>query len=319
MFPFAYAPFPAAHPSHEGAASTKGCQGIMSPGSTRRIGKTRQPETRAVAPQIKRPRLTLLNSAALSEHCRRSHFLPSPDLAPFVSVAWTLQWNLAAHEAFVQRVLPDPCVQIVVKPGGAHVLGVVTGAYSARLKGEGFVLGLKFRPGGLYPFTRQPVSGLTDRKARLAAIFAGANQKRLKDLAAAADGRGVFDALECLLREAGPRVDSGFAEIQRITGGIASDPSILTVEDVAARLARSPRTLQRLFRTYVGVSPKWIIRRYRIQEAAARVEAGGIENWAGLAQRLGYFDQAHFINEFRSLIGRPPGDYANSIQNRTDT
>ena len=92
---------------------------------------------------------------------------PPADLAPFISIAWILRWDLG-EDAHVQRVLPDPCVQIVIDADGARVMGVVTGSFAVTLTGKHLVLGMKFRPGGFYPFLRQPVSSLTDRTVRLA-------------------------------------------------------------------------------------------------------------------------------------------------------
>jgi AraC-like DNA-binding protein len=60
----------------------------------------------------------------------------------------------------------------------------------------------------------------------------------------------------------------------------------------------------------VGAGPKWLIRLYRIKEAAARIEEGDVVDWADLAGQLGYADQSHFINDFRRLVGRSPGEYA---------
>jgi AraC-like DNA-binding protein len=72
------------------------------------------------------------------------------------------------------------------------------------------------------------------------------------------------------------------------------------------------RRLQRLFADYVGVSPKWVMRRARLHEAALRAEAGGAAsvNWAGLAADLGYADQAHLTRDFTATIGVPPTRYA---------
>jgi AraC-like DNA-binding protein len=90
---------------------------------------------------------------------------------------------------------------------------------------------------------------------------------------------------------------------------ILRDPSLLRVEQLAERLGRSPRALQRLFREYVGVTPKWVLQRLRLHEAAERM-MDGAGDWAALALDLGYFDQAHFINDFRRVVGRSPGEYA---------
>jgi AraC-like DNA-binding protein len=81
-------------------------------------------------------------------------------------------------------------------------------------------------------------------------------------------------------------------------------------DELAARHAMSQRTLQRLFRRYVGVSPKWVLQRYRLHEAAERIAEGRDGDWAATALELGYFDQAHFIRDFKALIGASPAQYA---------
>ena len=189
---------------------------------------------------------------------------------------------------------------------------MVTGAYSTSLTGAGFVLGLKFRPGGFYAFAKRPISELTDRKLPLADFFPDVDSGRLRHLAASAESRALMDLLEFELRNTGPKADPGLQQVEAIVDRIARDGAMLTVEDAARAFALSPRALQRLFHVYVGVGPKWVIRRYRLQEAAARVEAGGVQNWAELARALGYFDQSHFINEFTKLVGQPPAVYSRS-------
>jgi AraC-like DNA-binding protein len=85
--------------------------------------------------------------------------------------------------------------------------------------------------------------------------------------------------------------------------------------------ARSPgwtsspsRTLQRLFRRYVGVGPKWVLRRYRLHDGADLLARGEAAELADLALALGYFDQAHFSREFKDQIGLTPAEYATRNQ-----
>jgi AraC-like DNA-binding protein len=68
--------------------------------------------------------------------------------------------------------------------------------------------------------------------------------------------------------------------------------------------------VQRLFADYVGVSPKWVMRRARLHEAASRADLGKVVDWAELAVDLGYADQAHLTRDFTDTIGVPPGRYA---------
>lgn len=78
----------------------------------------------------------------------------------------------------------------------------------------------------------------------------------------------------------------------------------------AEHAAISVRTLQRLFDEYVGVPPKWVVRRFRVQEAAERAREGGRVDWAALAVDLGYTDQPHFVHDFKAQVGRTPSEYA---------
>ena len=72
----------------------------------------------------------------------------------------------------------------------------------------------------------------------------------------------------------------------------------------------SERTLQRLFRRYVGVGPKWVLQRARLHDAVDRIDAGRVTDLASLALELGWFDQAHFTRDFTALVGQSPAAYA---------
>jgi AraC-like DNA-binding protein len=99
------------------------------------------------------------------------------------------------------------------------------------------------------------------------------------------------------------------AEVVDLHALMLADPSIQRVEQLARAAGYSERTLQRLFREYVGVKPKWVLDRIRLHEAAERMRDGQ-SDWAGMALDLGYFDQAHFIKAFKAVVGRSPADYA---------
>jgi AraC-like DNA-binding protein len=90
---------------------------------------------------------------------------------------------------------------------------------------------------------------------------------------------------------------------------IAADRTINKVEDLAPSTGLGIRALQRLFREYVGISPKWVIRRARLHDAAARLADTGHVNLTRLAHELGYSDQAHFTRDFKAVVGRSPSDY----------
>lgn len=105
------------------------------------------------------------------------------------------------------------------------------------------------------------------------------------------------------------RVDEA-REISRIARFAETDRAVRRVDDLARAAGVSSRTLQRRFATCAGVSPSWVIRRFRLLEAAELVCEGAQVDWADVAASLGYADQAHLVRDFRATLGDSPAAYA---------
>ena len=90
---------------------------------------------------------------------------------------------------------------------------------------------------------------------------------------------------------------------------MVADRSLLKVEDACRALGHDIRSLQRLFQKEVGIGPKDVLRRYRLIEAAERLAREPELTGASLAGELGYADQAHFIRDYKAVIGVPPEVY----------
>jgi AraC-like DNA-binding protein len=131
---------------------------------------------------------------------------------------------------------------------------------------------------------------------------------------AAPDDAGMVAEACAMLRAVLPQPDPELAHVERIFAIIGDDLSITQVQQLSDRLQLSVRRLQMLFRDYVGVGPKWVIRRNRLHDAADQLANGDEVDLATLAQSLGYFDQAHFTTDFEKLVGRPPADYRRSCK-----
>ncbi len=246
----------------------------------------------------------ILAPEAARRHYRLTRYAPAADLAHLVERHWIVEWDL--REPFTQELVTHPVVNLVFETRVALVHGVITGRGAKTISGRGKGVGVKFRPGGFHPFLPVPAHTLTDTALALEDAF-GSDPHA--DVLAAGEDRAQIAVVERWLRSLAPGDDPAVAEIAAIFRRILADPSLTRVDDLAAATGRPPRALQRLFREYVGVSPKWVLQRLRLQEAAERM-AGGAGDWASLALDLGYFDQAHFINDFRRVVGRSPAEYA---------
>lgn len=263
-----------------------------------------------VRPKHEAPR-GILNVPAAQPVNGHSRYHPSDDLAPFVEHYWTVEWDLP--EARTAETLPHPAVHIVLEGDQAEVHGVSSRRFSRVLQGRGRVFGIKFRPGGFRPFVAQPVADFTDRGLPLQAVFGDAAAGLAQRALALRQHQDSIALLEAFLRQCHPQPDASAALAGRIAERIAGDRCITRVEQLVGEFGIGLRTLQRLFGEYVGVSPKWVIQRYRLHEAAARLAAGGDNDWPDIALELGYADQAHFIRDFRKLVGRSPADYVRAL------
>jgi AraC-like DNA-binding protein len=252
----------------------------------------------------------LLGIAAAAAERQHARYHPSPDLETCVEHYWSVQWDLRGLPPQRVETLPHPSVHMVFEHhAGATIAGVTRGKFSRLLRDAGGVFGVKFKPGGFYPFAARPVSTFTDSIVGLRSVFgaAGAQLERAMRAETADDSRIVL--IEDFLRGRRAPPDENVSRLAAMVYAVAADRSIRSVEDLVGRYGLNKRTLQRLFAKYVGVSAKWVIQRYRLHEAAE-----GIRSQSALALQLGYSDQAHFVRDFKRVVGTPPAAYAKSAR-----
>jgi AraC-like DNA-binding protein len=244
-----------------------------------------------------------LASFSLARH------LPSGPLAFFVEYYWIVRWDLRGQPPFEQTILPHPNVNLAFEESGAGLYGVDTSLFTRQLSGLGKALGVRFRAGGFRPFWGAPVSQLSDRVVPAARVFGPLAEKTRVALMAAATDAEMVGCAESLLFSALPEPDPVVAQVASLVALIASDASLRRVDQLSFVSGLPARRLQRLFGDYVGVGPKWVMRRARLHEAALRADSGEPVDWAALAFDLGYADQAHLTREFTATIGVPPGGW----------
>jgi AraC-like DNA-binding protein len=240
---------------------------------------------------------------------RVSRHTPSSALAPFIAYYWMVSWDLRGRPPHLQETLPHPNIYLVFEDNRLTICGVSTGKFTRILENQDFAFGIKFRPGGFRPFMHSSASSLTDRIVAANYVF-GPDGDGLEAALISSRGKdAMISAVEAFFLRYVPEPDESVELADRLVGQILHQPQIKTVDDLADQTGLSKRSVQRLFREYVGIPPKWVIRRYRLHELIERLEAGDLLNWSDLAVDLGYFDQSHLIHDFRSITGYSPADY----------
>jgi AraC-like DNA-binding protein len=261
------------------------------------------------------PRGVLRTGVARDGPYRHERYHPSPDLEPWVEHHWTVEWDLRGSAPQRVETLPHPSVHLIFEAGGkSRVAGPSRARFSRLLEGKGGVFAVKFKPAGFHAFVGVPISGFAERTVPLPEVFGPSGEALDRAVLAAGHDPGRVTVVEDFLRGRRPEPDEEADRVSEMVYRVAREPEIQKVEQLAARAGPSKRTLQRLFAKYVGVSPKGVIQRYRLHEAAERLAAGQSIDQAGLALDLGYTDQAHFVRDFKSIVGVSPAAYARAAR-----
>ena len=183
--------------------------------------------------------------------------LPSTALASHVHHFWHVRWSL--RSPFTAETLPHPSMQIMaVHASGrsrAELLGVPTGRLTRTLAGEGQVFGIAFRPAMFQPLLQGSMARFTDRIVPLARALGPTAKEWTRALHAARDTDAKIALAEAFLAGLLPPVGQPLARLRDLVERVATDRSLVRVEDLCGLAGLDARGLQRAFRTYVGVSP----------------------------------------------------------------
>jgi AraC-like DNA-binding protein len=278
------------------------------------IGKSRHPHSDGQAQGASPIRSAFGQGCGILRHSpspdsyRHVRYPPPKALADWVQHFWLESWDLRGRTPQARVVLPHPSVHLAFVPGRSRIYGVQLSRFARELKDEGRILGIKFRPGAFYPFFHQPVSTIANLYLPAQRVFPDAVLAE-NSVFACSDEHAMVEAAAQFLTAHLPPHDPNVDTACGIVEEIVNDRCVTRVEHVIARCGLQERTLQRLFRRYVGASPRWVIKRYRVFEVLTQLSAGMPVAWAALAQDMGYFDQAHFNNDFKKLVGCSPREY----------
>ncbi len=243
--------------------------------------------------------------------------LPAPFLRRFIECYWFLRADEAAS-ADPQPILPDGCMELVLNLGAPFrrchpdgrspaseeqpsrmLVGQMDHHVSVRATGPVDVVGVRFHPSGAHPLFRFPMAELTNELAPLEDVVS--LPERLTSASSIKDRRRALDAiLSSRFGNAAPDPD-----FERAVSSVVEAEGRICVDALAANMGVGPRQLERRFRERVGLGPKRFAKVLRFQSVFRRAFLDE-RPWAELALDCGYYDQAHFIRDFKSFTGKSP-------------
>ncbi len=232
---------------------------------------------------------------------------PGAELRAYVDYHWLVRWEVAqVHE---QQVVPQPRIHVAAEDGRLLVHGITRSPFVRTLRGRGHALGTSFLPGAFRCLLGASVGALSDRVVPAGELFGADDRRCAEEILGTERADVMVAAMERYLLSIGPEPDPVARHVRELVAWAEENQDLTRAEELAAHAGVSLRTLQRTFTEYVGVGPKWVIARYRILDAAAAAHAGGPVDWAALAHRLGFADQAHLTRVFTQVVGVPPEAY----------
>jgi AraC-like DNA-binding protein len=240
--------------------------------------------------------------------CRRD---VCPELAPFVRSLWLADAYVAGPHRR-ERILPTgECSLILDLPrGAAGISGPHIEAIEIETAAEFSVAGVAFTPGGIVPFVDGPATELVNQHVPLEVLWGGLAAELNGKVHDAKTPASKLAAMEQVLVELVRRGKPGDAAvryaIRAFDGGTVTD----RVGAVVGRIGLSHRRFLDLFRSEVGLTPKQFARIRRFQRVLQHIRNGGRVEWTHVALSCGYFDQSHFIREFRTFSGVTPTAYS---------
>lgn len=257
------------------------------------------------------------------------HRVPKPPLDSFIESLWVYQNDPCPHA--LERILPTGAAQLIVNlkedetrlydpnipercvTTSGSVLSGVQSSFQVIDTGEQeYVAGVAFKAGGTVPFMRVPAHETSDADIPLDTLWGRRRTATLRERLL--EGKSIdakVDVLEAALLEMWtppgqhPAVSFALAVFDRA-------PTTTKIAAVSDTIGLSAKRFIERFKNEVGLTPKRYCRIRRFQRTVALVNGGHHIDWSQVALDCGYFDQAHFINDFRSFSGLTPTGYLSS-------
>lgn len=232
---------------------------------------------------------------------------PADSLAEFVDYYWLVRWR--TDEPYRQQVIPQPRVHIAAEDGRLLVHGVSRAPFFRTLNDRGHVLGAAFHAGGFRPVLKASVGGISGTVRPGLDVLGKDDRPAAEGVLGTEVSAEMVRALDEYLLALEPEPDPLSRQLTELVHEVERRTDIVRAEQLATHAGLGIRTLQRLFADYVGVGPKWVIQRSRILDATAAAHSGEPTDWSGLADKLGFSDQAHLTRVFTQVVGASPAMY----------
>jgi AraC-like DNA-binding protein len=257
-------------------------------------------------------------------------FEPHPDLRAFVKCYWTLDIPKET-EAAKQRIVPDGCMEMIFHYGDLYkqylkdenyiiqprcfVFGQITQALDIEPTGETGIFAVRFHPDGFAPFVSTDITNMENRAVPLEELFSNDGLDIERKVLASAGNEDRIEIVESFLL----KILTTTRFIDRIAKSsveiILQLNGQISVDELSSQLNVHRRQLERKFSSVIGLSPKQLTKIIRLQSVLRALTTNQFTSLTSAAYEGNYYDQAHFIKDFKEFTGMSPKKfYANNLK-----
>jgi AraC-like DNA-binding protein len=245
---------------------------------------------------------------------------PSAQLQPYIDCYYLLEGDFA--EPINDVFFPDGCVEVVFNVGWsfyrndekehwAKVIGQITQPLKIKVEGKGKSFGIWFYPHTFSLFSKISLMELNDKIVHLEAIFGADFIHSIGECLQNNDIAQLIENVDIYLLKAikKPKNELKNQVADYAVRTILRHNKEVDLNSIARNCGISSRYLQRIFLEKVGFSPTYFTRILRFRQALNTLNTSHKPHFTTICYQTGYFDQAHFIREFKEFTGVSPSHY----------
>jgi len=247
---------------------------------------------------------------------------PVPDsLHDFIKCFWSLEGPMP-EKPERQRIVSDGCPELIIHYGDLYtqyqpdgtpimqprsfVFGQITTTLEIAPTGITGIAAARFFPDGFIPFSGFPIKQMENRAVPLELLFSGDTlQLELAVLHAKQNEERIL-ILSKFLSNKLKENDTIDRVIKMSIGTLVQSNGLINIDDLSDKIQINRRKLERKFSSAIGLSPKQLSKVIRLQKTLKMLNQNGTGSLTDLAYENGYFDQAHFIKDFKEFTGVSP-------------
>lgn len=252
-------------------------------------------------------------------------YKPHQDLDALINIYWTLEAS-ADDNAQKQRIIPDGGVELAFILGDdikrftsdteyilqprAMVLGQITEPFYIQPTGYVNTFAVSFYPYGITNFISEPLKNLVNKETPLHLLFGEETAHELEsNIIAASNTEERIKIIETFLFDKLKDKTTIKNIVKATVDTLFSTKGNLKIKEILKDDLNKRRQIERNFLKQVGISPKKLAKIIRLQTALKIMLNEDIENLTSIGYESDYYDQSHFIKDFKEFTGVLPKEF----------